>query len=221
MLRECSTYGNSGSRRIDGVGTDRANRPRRQAKQERARETVDVILHAAARVLIDHGYAAATTNRIAKAAGVSVGTVYEYFANKEEVFDALIQRELDLLVSTIRCYTPTPGESLEETLAGLILKTMRAMRFGPELFRSLEHVPGAKFRNRLTEARQFAIDFVKQILEARRPDLDVEDVHLAAFVVVSAVEGVGANATTEILDECLARELVRLVSLYLTGGRTG
>jgi AcrR family transcriptional regulator len=57
-----------------------SKRPRRKAKQERARKTVEALLEAAARVLRQRGYSAATTNRIADAAGVSVGTLYEYFA---------------------------------------------------------------------------------------------------------------------------------------------
>ena len=61
----------------------RANRPRRQAKQDRARETVHLLLEAAARVLQERGYAGATTNRIAQVAGTGVGTLYEYFANKD------------------------------------------------------------------------------------------------------------------------------------------
>ena len=57
--------------------TQPAKRPRRRAKLERARRTVEDILEAATRVLQQRGYAAATTNRIAEAAGVSVGTLDE------------------------------------------------------------------------------------------------------------------------------------------------
>ena len=66
---------------------------RRRAKQGRSQATVDAILEASARVLMRHEYAASTTNRIAEVAGVSVGTLYQYFRNKDEVFDALILRE--------------------------------------------------------------------------------------------------------------------------------
>jgi AcrR family transcriptional regulator len=69
--------------------------PRRHAKQDRARETVAVVLEAAAQVLQREGYARATTNRIAEVAGVSVGTIYQYFGDKDEVFELLIRRELE------------------------------------------------------------------------------------------------------------------------------
>ncbi len=61
--------------------TKRRNPPRRKAKQERARETIEIVIEAAARVLLREGYARASTNRIAETAGVSVGTIYQYFSD--------------------------------------------------------------------------------------------------------------------------------------------
>ena len=199
----------------------RANRPRRKAKQERSRETVEIILEAAARVLLDQGYGLATTNRIAKKAGVSVGTLYEYFANKEAVFDALIQNELSSLVEAFRGEKQNPTAPVDETISQLLLAGMAAMRFGPELFRSLEQVPNASFRRHLADARQLVLRLIKQLLEGHRDELRVTDLDLAAFMVVSAAEGVAANATSEFFDERLAQEIAVLLKVYLTGAETG
>lgn len=57
--------------------------PRRKPRQSRSRATVDAILQATAQVLVRDGYQKATTNRIAERAGVSVGTLYQYFPNKD------------------------------------------------------------------------------------------------------------------------------------------
>jgi AcrR family transcriptional regulator len=197
--------------------TSRAGRPRRKAKQDRARETVAIVLEAAARVLLDQGYALATTNRIAKKAGVSVGTLYEYFANKEEVFDALIQRELESIVAAVGSRELNPDAPVDKKISQLVLASMGAMRFGPELFRSLEQVPNASFRRHLAQARQVVLESIKQLLEEHRAELRVTDLDLAAFMVVSAAEGVGANATSEFFGERLARELAVLLKVYLTG----
>ncbi len=197
--------------------TRRAKRPRRKAKQQRSHETVDLVLEAAARVLLARGYSAASTNRIAAEAGVSVGTVYEYFANKEQVFDALIRRELDALVLALGGQELDPSTRIDEALTQVVVAGMRALRYGPELFRSLEQVPGATFRRHLAEARELVISFVRQLLDQHRAELRDLDLDLAAFVVVSAVEGVGANATAEQLDDRLARELGFLLKSYLTG----
>lgn len=68
---------------------------RRRPSQRRSRETVDAILDGAARVLERHGYARGTTNRIAERAGVSIGSLYEYFPDKDAIVVALAERELD------------------------------------------------------------------------------------------------------------------------------
>jgi AcrR family transcriptional regulator len=197
--------------------TSASNRPRRKAKQARARQTLEVILEAAARVLLDRGYGGATTNRISEAAGVSVGTVYEYFANKEDVFEALIQREVGVLVRALQGQPPRPGASIVETLTGIIGAGMAAMRHGPELYRSLEQVPGARFRRQLAAARREVVAFVRRLLEVHRAELRVSDLDLAAFVIVGAVEGVAANASRELLDARLACELTELLEGYLVG----
>jgi AcrR family transcriptional regulator len=194
-----------------------SKRPRRKAKQDRAQETVRVLLDGAARVLAERGYAGANTNRIAEAAGVSVGTLYEYFAHKDAVYDALIEREVGLLVAAIQSEAIDPQAPIGEVLGRVLGLAMRAMRRGPDFLRSLELVPGAIFRRRLAEARGAVVAFVREILEAHRNELRVVDLDLAAFVVVSAAEGIGSNASDERFDEELAREVGSLLTLYLTG----
>jgi AcrR family transcriptional regulator len=220
---------------------NRPKSPRRKPKQARAQQTIEVVLEGAARVLARRGYAAATTNRIAAEAGVSVGTVYEYFAGKDAVFEALIQREIGALVRAFQAQgfggdtrvadaagpadgarragaaAGADGARLEDEVRGLIAAGMQAMRHGPELYRVLETVPGAAFRRHLAGAREIVVDLVRQLLERHRDEVRVADLGLAAFVVVSAVEGVGTNADAGVFDERLARELVSLVVSYLTG----
>src|SRR6185295_11214806 len=74
--------------------------PIRQAKQERARATIESVLEAAAQILVDEGYEGATTNRIAEQAGVSIGSVYQYFPNKESIVAELIERTLVKVMGT-------------------------------------------------------------------------------------------------------------------------
>src|SRR6266540_4026301 len=69
--------------------------PRKQPRQKRSLETVDAILAATAQVLVRHGYEGANTNRIAEAAGVSVGSLYQYFPSKEALVTALIERHME------------------------------------------------------------------------------------------------------------------------------
>lgn len=74
--------------KIGGLPASRL-KPRRRPAQARSRDTVQAILEAAAQIFERHGYAAGTTNRIATRAGVSVGSLYQYFPNKDAILVAL------------------------------------------------------------------------------------------------------------------------------------
>jgi AcrR family transcriptional regulator len=76
--------------------------PRKRPTQARARRTVDLILEAAAQILAHEGEEELTTNGIAERAGFSIGTLYQYFPNRESVLDALIERERDSSDQRIR-----------------------------------------------------------------------------------------------------------------------
>lgn len=76
--------------------------PRKQAVQARATRTVEAILEAAARILEERGLEGYTTNAVAARAGVSVGSLYQYFPNKDAVTLALIAREAGDLPAGVR-----------------------------------------------------------------------------------------------------------------------
>jgi AcrR family transcriptional regulator len=194
-----------------------SNGLRRKAKQERSRQTVATLLEAAARVLVQRGYAAATTNRIAEAAGVSVGTLYEYFANKEAVFDALIQQQIEAIVDGIRSQDLEPQEPVGVTLERMLRLAMGAIPRGPDFIRALEQVPGSALRRRLVRARAQVVGYIRKLLEARRRELRVTDLDLAALLVVSSAEGVAMNASADLFGDRLALEFSALLNLYLTG----
>ena len=69
--------------------------PRKSPRQERSRRTVERILDAAAHVFHEQGYSAATTNDIADEAGVSIGSLYQYFPNKDALLVALTQQHIE------------------------------------------------------------------------------------------------------------------------------
>src|SRR5262245_57051675 len=68
--------------------------PRRSPVPRRSRNTVAAILDAAARIFAKHGYARGTTNRIAERAGVSIGSLYEYFPSKDAILIALTEAHI-------------------------------------------------------------------------------------------------------------------------------
>jgi AcrR family transcriptional regulator len=192
-------------------------RPRRQAKQARSQQTVEVILTAAARILKRQGYARATTNCIAEAAGVSIGTLYEYFANKDALFDLLIARQIDEIVTSLQSDPIPPDTPVGRTIRRLLEVAMTSLHGGPSYLRALEQVPGTSFRRRLQAGREQVVQYVRIWLESRRDELRVSDLDLAAFLVVNAAESVATNASDELFGEELVDEIASMLCLYLTG----
>ena len=86
-------------------------KPRKLPVQERSKDTVGVILEAAAHVFVEKGYAAGTTNHIAQKAGVSIGSLYQYFPNKDAILVSLAEQHLESAKGEI-------GEILSEAAAG-------------------------------------------------------------------------------------------------------
>ena len=74
----------------------------RRPQQERAQQKVELILEAAIRLLGKRGIAALTTNAVAETAGVSIGTLYQYFPNKDAILDALADREVAAMGTRVR-----------------------------------------------------------------------------------------------------------------------
>lgn len=87
--------------------------PRKSPRQERSRLTVERILDAAARIFQEEGYAGATTNEIADEAQVSVGSLYQYFPNKDAILVELTRRHIGTategLVTLVSALSPEAG----------------------------------------------------------------------------------------------------------------
>lgn len=79
--------------------TSQRPRPRKMPRQGRSTETVRAIIEATARILEQDGLGAFTTNAVAERAGVSIGSLYQYFPGKEALVGALIVRETSLLIA--------------------------------------------------------------------------------------------------------------------------
>lgn len=96
----------------------------RKPKQERSRKTVEAIVEAGFIFISREGREGLTTTKVADIAGVSVGTLYEYFSNKEEILDAMYARFSDDVVAMIKELTPevirkTPDQGILHILQHL------------------------------------------------------------------------------------------------------
>ena len=94
---------------------------RNQPQQPRSRATVSVILDAAIRVLDREGLEALTTSRVAEVAGVSVGTLYQYFAHRDAIIDALQDRELERAGQMLERVLKNPSNCSDREVASAVL----------------------------------------------------------------------------------------------------
>jgi AcrR family transcriptional regulator len=114
-------------------------KPRKQPAQERSRETVAVTLEAAARVLERYGLEGYNTNAVALMAGVSIGSVYQYFPNKDSMTIALIQHfEAELGAAVQQALESVSDEKLEDTLRAIVRQLYKVHQRRPALHRLLE-----------------------------------------------------------------------------------
>lgn len=168
----------------------RTTNPRKLASQERSKLTVEVILDATARVLVREGYARTSTNRIAAIAGVSIGSLYQYFPNKESLVAALVARHnreiLALLESAMQ---KCASDDLNSAMRELIRAMISAHRVDPELHRIFkEEVPRIGKLAEVEAIRKDTLNLVRQYLEQCKDDIQLKDLDTAAFICVTTVE---------------------------------
>jgi len=185
------------------------------AKQERSRNTIRAILEAASQVLITEGYHAASTNHIAERAGFSIGTVYQYFDNKEDIFHELIDRvSNEILESFINC---PPQPSLRELLEVYNIGLSLIFNDNAELIYALGALVSGPVQEQSDLQREKIIDVFAVMLQPHKQEITCKNIHLAARVVVHASEGFGAAAkSTHFLPEGFQPHLLRLQLAYLT-----
>ncbi|MGE8319563.1 MAG: TetR/AcrR family transcriptional regulator [Comamonas sp.] len=180
--------------RIENSHSDRPMpalpQPRRIPRQSRSRALVDAILEATARVLSERGYAGTNTNLVAERAGVSVGSVYQYFPNKDSLITALHERhamEMHAAMDTVLAGTQAPG--LQEQLAAIVHAWLAAHQVAPELHRVLEkEFPFFDAPSDQSAADQGIHHRIRQLLEAHRDEVVPQDLDLATWIVLRTME---------------------------------
>jgi AcrR family transcriptional regulator len=121
---------------MPGTSPQQRPRPRKAPKQARSLETVKVIVEAAARVLEQTGLDGFSTNAVAERAGVSIGSLYQYFPRKEALIGALIVRETSLLIGDAEAAMAEPSGAA--ALAALVQAAIAHQFRRPTLARLLD-----------------------------------------------------------------------------------
>jgi AcrR family transcriptional regulator len=195
--------------------------PRKRPRQDRAKATVDSILEATARVLVKQGFDGLNTNAVATSAGVSIGSLYQYFPNKEALVSALLERHMeDMNAVVLAELTRVAKLPVAEAARCVVELSIKAHAVDPALHQVLtEQVPRVGKLAKLRDLDELCHRMVAGLLAARRHELAIRDPDMAAFIIVSAIESVIHRAALlypqRLRDPRLIDETTLLVTRYL------
>jgi AcrR family transcriptional regulator len=200
---------------------DRRLQPRRTPRQVRAELTRERILTAAAHVFAEHGYAAGTTNRIAERAGISIGSLYQYYPNKDAILAKLLVRHLEHGTWTQADRFDMSAGSLEAMVRVLVRDAIDNHGDDPQLLRiMIEEAPmSQELLDTIDRHGKSRAAQVRDLL-ARHPDVRVRDIDTAAELIIFTVEMnthklMAAPRTIPV--ETFENELVDMITRYLRG----
>lgn len=195
--------------------------PRKQPIQSRSKATVETILDAAARVLIDKTYDHATTNEIAECAGIGIGSLYEYFPGKEAVFAALIHRLNVQMYAAMKDHIgEVGGLSARELIGRVVEARIRGVLVSPELYAALrDQIPhditSTQTDSFISDFHQFSLRMLQSFgpqIRPKAPEL-VADVVMRAMYAI--VEDLVIHDPQKLHDEAYIEELKYLMTRYL------
>jgi AcrR family transcriptional regulator len=193
----------------------------RKPQQERAKAKYDAILQAAIRVLVEEGYSDSSTVKIARAAGVSVGTVYAYFSDKDEIFstyvDTRIGEILEAIASNVSMSSyATVEEGIRDVVGTAVTFTMNNKK---TLNAMVGKIPGVYDGMMLRGIMPLLYPVAEQFYRAHGLVRNETEARRLTYVLSSAVTGFFIRLITDpdqpLDEEEIADELVALMMGYI------
>lgn len=193
---------------------------RRRPRQSRSVMTVDAILEAARTLFARDGFEATSTTRIADAAGVSVGSLYEYFTSKDALIAKLIKCHCEHLMNLYgKAFQAVEGQGIDAVVDTWVDTTADAYAENIALQRVLlEHMGRVSRLHHMKRVSLAFADLLEQALNVCGEPVARPNIHLAAFVLESTGEALihrSITYTEDLFGYELRRELKIMLSRYL------
>lgn len=207
------------------MGRDNPINPRKRPVQDRSKAMVQALLDATARILVQDGYDTLSTNKVARAAGVSVGSLYQYYPSKEALVRAVLERwGTETTAQMVELRGALVDASLDVAVAAMVHATLESARRDPRLSRAmLEQLPRIGAFDAVEQLNRRFAELLASWLDLHPGEAEVDDNALAAQVVVTALDALCAQAVTyrpELFESPRFTEHVeRLVLGYLAPTR--
>ncbi len=192
---------------------------RKAPRQARSKAMVAAIVEAAARILGQQGWAGFTTNKVAEAAGVSIGSFYQYFPDKHSLTEAILHRHLDDCLAVVRRATRSalPAAALAAELVDGMIAVHSAT---PGLHRALlddaPDVPSARDPHSAFEA-EFLGHYIAAVASCRGRAPTEAD-RITGVLISDAIDGAIHNAARRgtLASPAMREGLIEMIALYLS-----
>jgi AcrR family transcriptional regulator len=194
--------------------------PRKTPVQERSGHTVEVIFEATIQVLLQLGQDKLTTTKVAERAGVSVGTLYQYFPNKQALVAAVLERHLLSVVQAVEFTCMEVRGQTAETMARRLVGAFCAAKLkdaatSRALYSVAAEHGGAQVVARLTQRSQVALcDMLATCSDARFDDLRTLSFVLSTSMIGPVQALLNADMQSELIDS-VQMHLQKMASAYL------
>lgn len=166
---------------------------RKSPKQARSKNIVDAVMESSAHIFANLGYEKTTTNRIAEKAGISIGSLYQYFPNKDSIFAKIIEKTLSehriIIIDELK---KRKSESLPQVIDAIISLLVDVFIDKKKFLQLLfVHIPRLeKTRDLLFNRNAVVQDLKAHILEFHNEEIQVENLEETMFVITNAIMGV-------------------------------
>ena len=199
--------------------------PRKRPRQARAAATLNAIFEATLQVLLVDGAQRLTTTRVAERAGVSVGTMYQYFPHKQSLIYALNERYLQALAETVEITCRSQyGAPIDQMVEVLIDTYWRAKNAQPEVTRALYRSVVELDNEALIETFAGRVDAATTGMLASAPGTTFADLASVNLTLVTVIFGTVRNAferkLTPAAADALRGQLLLMCRAYLSAART-
>ncbi len=192
------------------------SQPRKIPHQLRSQSTVNALLEATAHILVHQGYVGVTTNRVAEKAGVSIGSLYQYFPNKQALLVALRRRHAETMQTTLLAMAPR-SNNLRIQIDELVAAIMKAHEEDSALHQALENEVPEHILVEDDHANKTVQTLLISLLEPHRKVLLPSDIALACRILLPTVDTLIHQALRLSLTEryVMQQEISHLVKRYL------
>lgn len=199
----------------------RSTNPRKLPQQDRSRVTVKAILEATTHILTERGYEKANTNHIADRAGISIGSLYQYFPNKEALMAALMEQHSNEIVELVESKLQLLfDEPLEVAISELVKAVIAAHAINPRLHQVLnEEIPLSVRLQQMQKADKRIGKMLRAYLSRCQEHIHPQNLDMTIFILSRTVEALCHAAVIEqptfVSNNYFEQEVSNLLLLYL------